>query len=234
MKAIKTIGIWLCIVLFTLPSYAQRNDLILTNSKSIEDNLYEGVEGSPFYFDNWQKGKIYPTSASEPIQEVLLNFNGYTKNFEIKKESRYIVLDEQWYKKVEIEQKDDLLTFQTGLSSKHNNQFARAIFIGTSFQIVQDFHVSLTTREKQAYGKVNEVQSFYPHRNYYFVKNGKSKLLKLKKKPILAFFPTHKSTLEKYVKKYKLKWNSEKDLVRLFTYYEDIAITTALSSTGQE
>lgn len=234
MKTIKLLGVWLCVAMLTLPSYAQRNDLILTNSKSIDNNPYEGVEGSPFYFDNWQKGKIYPESNSDPIEEVLLNFNGYTKSFEIKKGSRCIALDEQWYQKVEIEQKGNLLSYQKGLLPKYNNQFTRAVFLGTTFQIVQEFHVSLTTREKQIYGKVNEVQSFYPHRNYYFVKNGQGNLLKLKKKSILAFFPTYKSRLERYAKKSKLKWNSEQDLVRLFTYYEEIKSATAHSVPGQE
>ena len=234
MKVLNIFGLWLCAMVISSSCYAQRNDLLLTNSQSIADNPYEGIERSPFYFEHWQKGKIYPKSEEEPIEEVLLNYNGYTKNFEIKKGSRYIVLDEQWYKKVEITQENYLITFELGILSKYNNRFARALFTGTSFRVVQDFHVSLTTREKQVYGKVNEVQSFNAHRNYYFLKDGKSKPLKLKKKSILSFFPTHKKGLESYAKKHRLQWNKERDLVDLFTYYEELVNTVSLSSTGKE
>ena len=95
---------------------------------------------------------------------------------------------------------------------------------------MQDFTVSLLTREKQEYAKVKEVQSFNAHRKFYFIKDGKSKLLKLKKKVILGFFPKHKTTLEKYAKKKRLKWNSEKDMIHLFRYYEELTNATALSS----
>ena len=142
MKTIRLLGIWLCLVILTLPSYAQRNDVMLTNSQSIDNNPYEGVEGSPFYFDNWQKGKIYPKSNKEAIQEVILNFNGYTQSFEIKKGNRFIALDEQWYEKVEIGTAADLITFQIGLLSSDNKHFTRAVFVGNSFHLVQDFNVN--------------------------------------------------------------------------------------------
>ena len=233
MKTLKTFGLLLYAILLSMASYAQRNDLLLTNSQSITENPYEGIEGSPFYFDNWQKGKIYPISDKEPIEEVLLNFNGYTQSFEIKKDSRYIALDEQWYTTVEIEKDGTLLSYKKGLLPKHNNQFTRLVFQGNSFQVVQDFTVSLLTREQQEYAKVKEVQRFNSHRNYYLIKNGKSKLLKLKKKAILGFFPRHKTTLEKYAKKKRLKWSSEKDMIHLFQYYEELTHSDALSSTGE-
>ena len=169
MKMINVYGLCLCAILLSITIHAQRNDVILTNSKSITENPYEGVEGSPFYFEKWQKGKIYPISDKEPIEEVLLNFNGYTQSFEIKKDSRYIALDEQWYTTVEIEKDGTLLSYKKGLLPKHNNQFTRLVFQGNSFQVVQDFTVSLLTREQQEYAKVKEVQRFNSHRNYYSV-----------------------------------------------------------------
>ena len=182
MKTIKFLSIFLFFLGISVQTNAQRNDVLLTNSQSLEDNPYEGVEGSPFYFETWQKGIIYPTSTNEPVQEVLLNFNGYTRNFEIKKGSRYIVLDEKYYNKVEVNNDKKLLVFETGLLPKRKGQFVKLVYQGTDFYVLQDFYVNLITREKERYAGNIEVQKFVKRPAYHFVYNEKAKFFKLKRK----------------------------------------------------
>lgn len=234
MKTINFFSLLLIFLGSSLQINAQRNDVMLTNSQSLDDNLYEGVEGSPFYFKTWQKGTIYPITDNEPVQEVLLNFNGYTRNFEIKKENRYIALDEKYYDKVAINNKKKSLVFETGLLPKRKAQFVKVVYQGTDFHVLQDFHVSLVTREQKRYAGDIEIQEFVKRPTYHFVENGKSKLLKLKKKNILGLFPTHQSSLGNYAKQHRLKLNSENDLVTLLTYYEELTKPNEYSSTGQE
>ena len=52
------------------------------------------------------------------------------------------------------------------------------------------------------------------------VLNKKATLLKLKKKSLFAFLG-HKSALDSFSKKEKLKLSSEADLIKLFTFYEE-------------
>ena len=234
MKTIKILSLLMGILIIGQQSHAQRTDVLLTNSQAIEENLYEGVTGSPFYFENWQKGKIYPKSTKDPIQEVLLNYNGYTRSFEIKKGNQYIALDEKWYGKVEIEKESLSLIFETGLLPKRKNKFVKLVYQGNTFYVVQDFQVSLSTREQQQYAKINKIETFNPRHTYYLVQNGKSKLIKLKKKSILNLFPNQKANLESYTKKNHLKLNSEQDLVKVLAYYDEISKPTIFSSTGEE
>jgi len=234
MKTIKILSLLVCLCV-SLTSYAQRNDLLLTNSQSVEKNLYEGIEGSPFYFDNWQKGEIFPKNESEAIEKVWLNYNGYTKNFEVKKDNRYITLDENWYKRVEITPKNQgKLIFETNLLPKQTKQFVQLIYQGTNFYILQDFKVSLIKTEKvRNFGNI-KVQSFASKQMYYFVTNGKANYFKLKKKSILSILPQYKSEVEKYLKTNRIKFNEKTDLVKVMTYYEELTRPSTLVNAGEK
>ena len=92
----------------------------------------------------------------------------------------------------------------------------------------------LVKREQERYAGNIEVQEFVKRPTYYFVENGKSKSLKLKKKSILGLFSRHQSTLVSFAKKNRLKLNSESDLVTLLSYYEALTKPNEYSSAGQE
>ena len=130
----------------------------------------------------------------------MLNYNGYTRSFEVKKDNRYIALDENWYNRVEINnKKQGKLIFETNLIPKQAKQFAQLIYQGTDFYILQDFHVSLVKTEKVRYAGNIEVQEFATKRMYYFVTNGKVTYFKLKKKSILGLLPQFKPEMEQFL-----------------------------------
>ncbi len=232
MKTVKILSL-ICCLSISLISQAQRNDLLLTNSQSVDENLYEGIEGSPFYFDQWQKGKIFPKKETEAIEEVWLNYNGYTKSFEVKKDNRYIALDENWYNRVEIPKGEETIIFATGLLPKRAKQFVQLVYRGTDFYVLQDFHISLIKTEKKRYAGDIEVQEFAQKPSYYFVENGKANFFKLKKKNVLTLLHTHKSAMEEYVKSHRLKLNKTTDLVKIMTYYDELSKPATFVNTGE-
>lgn len=220
MKTLKMLSILFCLSL-TFSAFTQRNDVLLTNSQSLSDNRYEDIKGSPFLFKDWQLGIIYPRNEQDPFEEVLLNYNQHTKNFELKKKDRFISLDESWYKKVVVlTETNEKWIFETGLLPKKKQRFDRLIHQGKGFRIVEVFHTSIVTTEKERYATTIEVREFDNKSNYFFAQNGKSKLIKLKKKNILALFPTHKSVLEKFAKSNHLKFNKVNDLVKILMDYD--------------
>lgn len=234
MKAVKLFNMFIFLAI-SLSSLAQRNDLMLTNSQSIEEDLYEGIEGSPFYFDNWQKGKIFPKNESESIEEVWLNFNGYTHSFEIKKGNRFIALDEKWYERVEVSiTNQETIVFETNLLPKKKNLFTKLVYQGTDFHVAQVFHANLITTEKERYAGTIEVQEFVAKPLYYFVQNGQVSLMKLKKKNILAQLKDQKSKLESHIKRQKLKLNGETGLVQLLAYYDELSQPITVTNAGEE
>ena len=70
---------------------AQETDILMTNSRSVDKDRYKGIKGNPYLFEDWHKGKIISVDA-DVIEGVLLNFNGKTEGFEIKKGNNFIEL----------------------------------------------------------------------------------------------------------------------------------------------
>ncbi len=58
------------------------------------------------------------------------------------------------------------------------------------------------------------------------MENGKKKLIKFKKKHILALFPDDKSVLEKFAKSNQLKFTKVKDLVKILKHYDQFLLTS--------
>lgn len=225
MKTLKILNLIFCLSL-TICTLAQRNDMLLTNSQSLSENRYEDIKGSPFLFKEWQKGIIHPRNEQAPIEEVHLNYNRHTKSFEVKNEDKFITLDEIWYNKVEVlTDTDEKWLFETGLLPKKKQLFNRLIHEGEGFRIVEVFHTSIITTEKERYAETIEEKSFSNKSNYFFVENGKKKLIKLKKKNILALFSDHKSVLEKFAKSNKLKFTKLKDLKKILMDYDQFLVT---------
>jgi len=74
-----------CFLLLIIPTVsAQETDVLMTNSRAIDSDRYKGITRSPYIFEEWRKGKIISVDA-DAIEGVLLNFNGMTNGFEIKK-----------------------------------------------------------------------------------------------------------------------------------------------------
>ena len=222
MKMKKMGWLFLCYLSIIQLGLTQNKDVLMTNIQQIEDNTYQDVKGSPYYFTEWQLGKIYPVNDMDPIQEVLLNFNGYTQNFEIKKENYYTALDEKWYNSIEIEQGDNTIIYKKGLLPKDPNSFSRLIYQGNDFSIVYDFKVTLSTREQLLQSRLKEVKEFNRRPHYYLVKDGKAQVFKLKKRSILSLFSTYSTKIENYAKKHHLKFSKESDLIKLFTIYNSL------------
>ena len=216
------------VLLIQLPSIAQTGDALLTNSQNFEIEAYKDIKGSPYYFAEWQIGKVFPKDRTEKdnkVEEYLINFNGYSKSFEIRKGERFITLDEQYYDKIEIQLKDDDLktvVFKTNAHPTIQNRFMRVVFEGTNFEVVQDYQVRLSQREKQTYAKKEIVESFIKNPSYYLIENNKAQTIKLKKKHLLGLFKDQESAIKKFAKKNGMKLNSENDLMELLSYYENL------------
>jgi len=225
MKTLNFISILFCLSL-TFSAFTQRNDVLLTNSQALSENRYKDIEGTPFLFKDWQLSIIHPRNETAPFEEVLLNYNIHTKSFEIKKGNQYIALDERWYHKVQVlTSSKEAWIFETGLLAKKKQLFNRLIHQGKDYRIVEVFHTRIVTTEKERYAETIEIQSFDNKSNYYFMQDGKSKLIKLKKKNILALFPEHKSILEKYAKNQRLKFNKANDLIKILTDYDTFILS---------
>lgn len=199
---------------------AQETDILMTNSRSIEEGRYQGVRGSPYLFKNWQKGKIISVDA-DAIEGVLLNYNGMTNGFEVKKGNSFIELDPKWYIRVVIEgeESDEPIIFQRNFLPPLKDKFTRLVYKGKKLKIIEEILTKIDTKVIHNVGKDEELKKFYTKTKYYLIKDRKPIFFKLKKKNVLAILE-HSSEIEAYLKKEKMKLNSEEELIKLITFYE--------------
>jgi len=209
-------------------NYAQQNDVLLTNSQAFEVEAYKDIEGTPYYFEKWQQGKVASKDAKDKEEQLyLLNFNGYTKNFEVRKDNRFITLDEKFYDKITVETDEEgvkkTLLFKTQVHPIYKNRFMKVVFEGTDFVVLQDFQKRMIEREVKSYDKGSiKVQEFSDNTTYYFVKGKKANAFKLRKKAVMGLFKSHNGAMKSYVKAHKLKLSKESELVQIMSYFEQL------------
>jgi hypothetical protein len=224
----KLLYTFLLITVFQFAAFAQdKGDVLLVNSQSFEVDAYKDIDGTPYLFDKWHEGTVYGVKGEdEKGHKYLLNFNGYTKSFEVRKDNNFIALDEKFYNKIVVNVEEDgekkTLVFKTGLHPIYKNRFMKIVHEGSGYLIVQDFQVRLSNREKQGYAQNQNIQEFRANPSYYLVQNQKAKSFKLKKKDLIGLFKNQSSVMKSYVKKQKIKGNSEKDLLKVLSRVDEL------------
>lgn len=208
----KGICFLLCFTFFYSIAYSQ---FIGTNKKSLEENRYEEIKGSPFLFKNWVLATVIDKKGEE-ITNVLVNYNGYTNGFEAKIEQSYIELSPKDYPRIVLNQGSTY--FQFAAHPKMKDQYIQVLFDSPEQQLIKTFVVTISTRKLENVGKTIILENFVPKKTYYFLKEGNLQLIKLKKKEILKLFPQKEVT--KFIKEQQLKLNSEEDLVALLNFIE--------------
>jgi len=206
---------------------AQEADVLLTNSATFEVDQYKDIDGSPYLFEKWQLGKVIGKKGGEKAEvEHLLNFNGYTKSFEVRKDQQFITLDEKYYGEIRVAAASGDATktqvFKTNVHPIYKNRFMKVVFEGTDFVVLHDFQQRLTEREVQAYAGNKKVQEFSDNSSYHVIRGKKAKAFKTKKKSLLAAFKDQEGALKNYLKKNKLKIDTEAQLIAFLRYYEGL------------
>ena len=125
------------LLLFPLAGYTQNEKIIWENVKPIEANRYGKVKGSPFLFETFIEAKIL-TNNNLLINNISLNFNGYTHQFEAFHDDLTFILEEKYFESFEfITQKydryyantmSDTTVFIYGLNPEVPNKFYILIY----------------------------------------------------------------------------------------------------------
>jgi len=209
-----------------LPAQEKEN-VILLNSKDIDTHRYDGVKGNPYFFDHFVKGNIIATSA-DSFQDMELNYNGYSKEFEVRQGNKYVELNKRVYMRVEILPEDNPglnlefpLVFQRGFQLNWNDKFGLIIYSGKRIKFIRDIDVVLTEKVLQDVGKTVKFKSFYDKGNYYFLIDGELSTIRLKDKKILAALG-HGDELQKYARENNIDMETEAGVRKILAYWEKL------------
>ena len=202
----------------------------MTNSKPIDADRYEGIKGDPYLFKESVNATLI-TNDKIVYEDVYLNYNGYSKEFEVKQGEEFIELDRKFYLRIEIPadknnegivpEGQDNLVFVKNAHSRFGDRMVMLIHHGKKGLVIKEFHSSISEKEKQDVGKTIVTKRFFKKNNYYIVEGEDLRSLKLSKKGIISALG-HKSELESFIKKNKYKVDNDAHLREILAYYEKL------------
>lgn len=215
---------WSILFFICLPLLAllgQTKTVMMFNSQGIDPDRYEDIKGEPYLFEEWKYGKTV-NSKSEIIDSLLVNYNGYTHNLEVKKDETYIELDAYHYPLVVVydDETGKEIFLRRNTSQTLLNRYTRLIFSGLEFMVVEDFNTRVETKRINDVGKIRDTNTFVNRKNYYIIKDNKAKLIKFKKASLLKLLG-NEGELDNFLKQTRNKLKTEEDAIKLFQFFED-------------
>ena len=209
-------------ILFALGGIAlhAQSDVILFNSVPVDPDRYEDIKGSPYIFKDWMKADIIPT-AGEKIEGVEINFNGYTQQFEVRKNSNYIELREFDFIGIKLHECKSTCLTQSFLKYSHpkrKNRYPLFVYNGPKYKLIKDFRTSLVNNKVESPGKTVNFESFNDVATYYLLRDQSLELIKLTRKAMLEHLAVPEA--ESYVKEAKLDLSTEEGACQLFQWLE--------------
>lgn len=213
-------------LLLLCPLHAQQDVVMFTHAKPIDDQRYEGIKGSPYFFDNWVVGDVIDNQG-ELIQGVSLNLNGHTRSVEVRKDDKFIELDASYYRQLEVRPSqnpnskiEEPYVFMRGLHQRFNNRMVQVMYRGKDISLLLDFFVNLSTKEVNDVGKTVTFETFAVRKEAYLLIGSELHPVRLHKRKFFKDVPTHGDELKAYAKKEGLSLNAIADWQQLVAHYE--------------
>ena len=200
---------------FLLSSYCLigQAQISFINALKIDPDVYDDIAGTPYLFKDWRTGSII--SYLDTLEVNLdMNYNGYTKSFEIRKGDQFILLDEEYYQEVLINNPDNPdypYHFTKYAPGDLSGNWTMVYEEGEKYSLYRTFLAGLTEDEIQDVGKTIKVRTFQNKRTYYLATDGEIKIIRLKKKSLKsAFGKSYDEIMKK--NKFKLIFPNKREL----------------------
>jgi hypothetical protein len=215
-------------VLLFFHTFSQNNNIILLDDEPVDPNRYKEIRRTPHIFSEFVEARIYKTNRE--FIDVPINYNGYTGTFEYKRDEDIIELDKAFFLKIDVftdkypkefnSYMSDTTIFVRGLNPDDYEKFYIQVYGDFAISVFKEFTVFIGENKIENVGNTITYEYFSPRFHYYFVRDGKPEMVKLKKKPILEYLGDKR--LNGFVKENKLQVDNEQDLIRLLEKYSQL------------
>ncbi|MDN3205811.1 hypothetical protein [Algoriphagus sediminis] len=217
-------------LLFAQASFAQISNIPL-NGAPARLSGYDGVEGSPYLFDDWARADVSTTNGGLK-ENVAYKFNIYENEFEVINEAgNKIFLDKDYVEYMLLERpsiiiansEGGLLTkllFKKGfdeISGVEPDDFVNVIAEGDKYSMVRTFDTELVTPPKNSYAPTPGKMFVFEEKFYVLSSSNEPESVRGRTKSIIkALAEKDQSTAKKIVKENNLNLSREDHLVIFF------------------
>jgi len=186
--------------------------------EAFQKSIYNKVDGSKYLYDTWEIPAIIVTTSNRELRLNNINFNLKDNQFETETLGDSLFI----FNNSKIQYVETLTTTFIKLRHPRSNEmsFFEKLLDLKKISLYKHPELEITegilnplTQEKNPDVYKRAYSYFYSKNNSGFIE------IKLKKKQILDAFPEKKKEIANFVKENKLSYNSEEDLIRIFTYY---------------
>ncbi|HKK77912.1 MAG TPA: hypothetical protein VJ953_22730 [Saprospiraceae bacterium] len=191
-----------------------------------DENRYADIKASPYLFDTFVKGWITDVEGQQ-YQPVSMNYNGYSRAFEVRQEDRFISLSPEYYARIDLlpEGQSDTSTFVKNVHPDFRGAFVQRVYESGQIVLIKHFQVGLNENVKNVPNGTVVVKRFSPRDNWYLLTKSDQQLLKLEgnKRRLLKTLG-HEKVLNSFLKENKsIDLDTNQGMQALITEWEKLA-----------
>ena len=214
---------------------AERNLVELGNSGNptlvrTYDNRYEGVKGTPYFFDEWNKATI--SASNKVFQNVEVRYNVYENNLQYRNSQGEAIIFEPF--RVDSFSLKNSMTNQEYTFKKYPvlasqdvrlaGRFLAVLYEGEKTQLLMlPEKIFKKANYQGAYSTGNKYDELYDDNSFYFVgPDQKLSKIKLNKKNLLRALSNKQDAVQRYASSNNLDLNTSEGWAKVLAYYETL------------
>jgi len=212
------LSLWFCLLAYPIVAPAQSGKLV---GKTLDPHEYDDCRNSPYIFAEFQPAIIVPM-AGEPVDGLMVNFNGHTQAFELKQDGLRMELEIGRLMGIQLEQMDSLCGFPTFLKllkPKLLNNFPLFLYQGSRYKLLKDFRATLAENKVDSPGKTVKFKTFNAISTYYILEGTDLAPVKLNRQDLLKRFP--EPAVVEFTDAEGLSLDTEESVCRLLYWMEN-------------
>lgn len=217
----------LCVILLFYYKPANAQVLLDVKGEPIKENSYTEVEGNSFLINDWLSGSINLENNKDVTAS--LKYDIFANVLLFKKENGEI-----------LAVKNKIRGFTLNNTNSEISNISPLVFVngypttgkqteGSFYQLIADGKVRLLKYYKKSIDErpgtsytASVTKSFKLLQVYYIFRDGNLTEIQPNKKSILKLFDDHTAQLDTYLKANNVNFKSDKDLQKLFTWYNSL------------
>ena len=197
------------------------------NTELLYSKRYADFEGSPFVFDDW-KTAVIQSQTGNTFEPVLLKIDAYSDELLMKKEKEEVLVNKSAVASVTImEDERPVHVFkQLPVGNMGKHELVEILFEG-NHAVYKQYDVVMTRIENNAGGyggggSSAERKKLTMNEIYYLKRGEEFVQFKPNKKGILGVLSDKEGDVASFIKKNKVKVNSDASLKQIMAYYDTL------------
>ncbi len=188
----------------------------------IMEITYTDIKGSPFMFGDWVLGTVMlgngDTYSNVPLKYNIFDEKLYFKNPK-NAELLEFVQPVKSFKFIELKGSGIFSKGFPTIDKFNTETFYDVLFDGKVKLLNKKYKTLL---EVKPYNSATAEKSFVDQNEYYLFKDSKIKRIKNSKKDFLEIFSDKSNQVDDFIKKEKIDFKNNDDLVKVFSYYDSL------------